>query len=160
MKTLKSYRKAEDGAVAIEAVFALPLLILIGFGAIDGSLLMMQNHKAETGLISAGNYLAQTPMPLNFETKAKRLATTGQLSAGGVRKIQNWSENDITISYKSFANSDDGSGRDYRGGDTLKVVQLSTEIPFQGLGFFKSVTGGSITIKANYEERLIAERIS
>jgi len=158
MAILRAYQNSESGAVAIEAVFALPLLILIGFGAIDGSLLMMQNHKAENGLVSAGNYLAKTPTPTSFETRAKRLATTGQMAAGGFRKIDNWSENDITINYKSIANADTGSGRNYRGGDTVKVVQLSTTIPFQGLGFFKSVSGGTINIKASYEERLIAER--
>lgn len=158
MSLLCAYRNSESGAVAIEAVFALPLLILIGFGAIDGSLLMMQNHKAENGLVSAGNYLARTPTPTSFEARARRLATTGQMSTGGDRKIGNWSETDVTIRYKSIANSDGGSGRNYRGGDTIKVVQLSTSIPFQGLGFFKSVSGGSITVNASYEERLIAER--
>ena len=158
MLGLKPYLFSESGAVVIEAVFALPLLIFIGFGAIDGSLLMIQNHKAENGLVSAGNYLARTSTPTHFETRAKRLATTGQMTAGGLRKIDNWSENDITINYKSIGNSDTGSGRDYRGGDIVKVVQLSTSIPFQGLGFFKSVSGGSINIKAHYEERLIAER--
>lgn len=158
MKALKTYLEAESGAVAIEAVFALPLLILIGFGAIDGSLLMMQNHKAENGLVSAGNYLARTPAPVSFEARAKRLATTGQMSSGGTRKIGNWAQSDVVINYKSIANADNGSGRNYRGGDTVKVVQLSTSIPFQGLGFFRSVSGGSITVKASYEERLIADQ--
>lgn len=158
MNRLSAYLKSESGAVAIEAVFALPLLILIGFGAIDGSLLMMQNHKAENGLVSAGNYLARTPTPASFEARAKRLATTGQMATGGERKIGNWAESDVTISYKSIANADNGSGRNYRGSDTVKVVQLSTSIPFQGLGFFKSVSGGAIMVNASYEERLIAER--
>jgi len=158
MIMLGTYGDSEEGAVAIEAVFAIPLLILIGFGAIDGSLLLMQNHKAENGLVSAGNYLAKTPAPATFEMRAKRLATTGQMTTGGDRKITNWSDSDITINYKSISNTETGSGRNYRGGDTVRVVQLSTSIPFQGLGFFKSVSGGAITIQASYEERLIADR--
>jgi len=158
MSKLVAYRNSDSGSVAIETVFALPLLILIGFGAIDGSLLMMQNHKAENGLVSAGNYLAQTPTPTNFEARAKRLATTGQIKIGGIQKIRNWSESDVTINYKSIANVNINSGRSYRAGDTVKVVQLSTTIPFQGLGLLKSVSGGSIAIKASYEERLIANR--
>jgi len=58
---------------------------------------------------------------------------------------QQVTESDVAISYKSIANTDTGSGRNYRGGDTVKVVQLSTSIPFQGIGFLKSVSGGSIT---------------
>ena len=158
MSWLKAYRVSDSGTVAIEAVFALPLLILIGFGAIDGSLLMMQNHKAENGLVSAGNYLAKTPSPVRFEARAKRLATTGQVASGGEKKIPNWSATDIAINYKSIANINTRSGRNYRGGDTVKIVQLSTSIPFQGLGFLKSVSRGSIAINANYEERLIADR--
>lgn len=158
MGIFTAYHTSESGAVAIEAVFALPMLFVIGFGAIDGSLLMMHNHKAENGLVSAGNYLAQTPTPAAFEARAKRLATTGQITSGGERKIGNWSENDVTISYKSITNTDAGSGRNYRGGDTINVVRLSTSIPFQGIGIIRSVTGGTTTITASYEERLIAER--
>lgn len=158
MDLLRAYHESDSGAVAIEAVFALPLLIMIGFGAIDASLLMIQNHKAETGLVSAGNYLAQTPAPASFEIHAKRLATTGDITSNGYPKIKNWSENDVVINYKTIANIDAGSGRSYRGNDAVKIVRLSTSIPFQGLGFIKSITGGSITIKAHYEERLIADR--
>jgi len=159
MRMLKAYQNSESGSVAIEAVFAVPLLILIGFGAIDGSLLMMQNHKAENGLVSAGNYLAKTPSPRNFETRAKRLATTGQITNGGAAKIKNWSDNDIAIRYKSISNFRTRTGRIFRGGNRVSVVELSTSIPFQGIGFFKSVSGGSITIEARYEERLIAGEI-
>lgn len=158
MKNWLAYRSSEEGAVAIEAVFVLPLLILIGFGAVDGSLLMMQNHKAENGLVSAGNYLAKTPTPASFEMRAKRLATTGQMQAGGQPKIKDWSANDITVSYKTTPNGANGSDRQYRGNDTIRVVRLSTSIPFQGLGLIKSVTRGGVTIEASYEERLIAER--
>jgi len=156
MRLLKAYQNSETGAVAIEAVFAVPLLILIGFGAIDGSLLMMQNHKAESGLVSAGNYLAKTPTPRSFEARAKQLATTGQITDGGARKIRNWSDSDVSINYKSVPNFFTRSGRIFRGGNRVSVVELSTSIPFQGIGFFKSVSGGSITIEAQYEERLIA----
>ncbi len=158
MSLLRSYRNSDSGAVAIEAVFALPFLILIGFGAVDGSLLMMQNHKAETGLISAGGYLARSTSPKNLEGNAKRLATTGQVRNGGTRQISNWSESDIVISYKAFANADGGSGHAYRGNDSIQVVQLSTNIPFSGIGFLKSISGGAVTIEARYEERLIADQ--
>ena len=156
MLCLRRYQECERGTAAIEAVFVVPLLILIGFGAIDGSLLLMQNHKVENGLVSAGNYLSKTQTPTLFEGTAKRLATTGQISSGGEKKIKNWNEGDVNITYIETANSDTETGRSYRGGDTIKVVKLSTDVPFQGLGFFKSITGGSVSIKASYEERLIA----
>lgn len=157
MKRLSSYLNCDSGTVAIEGVFALPLLILIGFGAVDGSLLMMQNHKVENGLVSAGNYLARTPAPAAFEGQAKRLATTGQLNIGGERKVKNWAEGDVAIAYQVTDNTDTGSGRDYRGGDSIRVVQLSTTVSFEGIGFIKSISGGAVKIEANYEERLVAD---
>jgi len=156
MTLLCKYQRCERGTVAIEAVFVLPFLVLIGFGAVDGSLLMMQNHKVENGLASAGNYLAKTQTPTLFEGTAKRLATTGQISSGGDKKVKNWNEGDVSITYIDTANTETETGRSYRGGDTIKVVKLSTNVPFQGLGFLKSVSGGTLTIKASYEERLVA----
>jgi len=117
---------------------------------------MMQNHKVENGLVSAGNYLAKTQTPTLFEGTAKRLATTGQISSGGDKKVKNWNEGDVSITYIDTANTETEMGRSYRGGDTIKVVKLSTNVPFQGLGFLKSVSGGTLTIKASYEERLVA----
>ena len=154
MLSLRSYRDCLHGGAAIETVIVLPFMILIGFGAVDGSLLMLQNHKIEAGLSSAGNYLAKASNPKALENRAKNLAVTGQLRSGGKSKVNQWAVRDVNISYKATNNNAD----EYRGGDIVNVVQLSTSIPFQGLGFLKSISGGSITITANYEERLVAER--
>lgn len=155
MLSLRSYRDCVNGGAAIETVLVLPLMLLIGLGAVDGSLLMLQNHKVETGLSSAGNYLAKAPNPKALESKAKNLAVTGHLGSGGKPKVNQWAVSDISINYKATNNN----GGEYRGGDIVNVVQLSTSIPFQGLGFLKSVSGGTITVTASYEERLVAERM-
>lgn len=155
MFNLAIYRDCINGSVAIETVIVLPLMLLIGFGAMDGSLLMLQNHKIETGLSSAGNYLAKAPNPKALESRARNLAVTGQLGSGGTLKVNQWTISDINISYKVT----DNSTGDYRGGDTVNVVQLSTSIPFKGLGLFNAISGGSLNITANYEERLVAERV-
>ena len=149
------YRSCEEGAVAAEAVFVFPLLIFFGFGAVDTSLLMLQNHKMESGLTAAGNYLSRTSIPSTHEAAAKRLATTGQLSPGGAARIPNWVESDVQIIYQNTNNPDDADGRDYRGGDTIQVVRLSSQFNYDGFGFLKAVTGGTITVNADYEERLV-----
>ena len=157
MIKLRAYQTCQSGAAVVEAVFVFPLLILLGFGAVDSSLLMLQNHKMETGLTAAGNYLSRSENPQSLETKARRLATTGQLTSGGSAKITGWGTNDVVISYQSTANPDNGGSRDYRGGDTIKVARLTSQLSYDGIGFLKAVTGGSITIKASYEERLVGD---
>jgi len=151
------YQSCDSGAAAVEAVFVFPLLIVLGFGAVDGSLLMLQNHKMENGLSAAGNYLSRAEDPQNYEASARRLATTGQLASGGSSKISGWSANDVIITYESTANPDNSNGRDYRGGNIIKVARLTSELTYDGIGFLKAVTGGSITVKASYEERLIGD---
>jgi len=66
MKRLASYRKDTSGVVAVEGALILPFLAALAFGAIDSSLLLLHNHKMETGLTAAGNYLARTPTPAIF----------------------------------------------------------------------------------------------
>jgi len=139
MHKLHAYQNSEDGSITIESVFLVPLLFLIGFGAIDASFLMLQNHKVETGLASAGRYLSQTTSPQNYENHARRLATTGQMTIGGQQKIGNWAPANVMIIYKNTANPQTGGVTNYRGGSTIKVVQLSTSVPYQGLGLISGV---------------------
>lgn len=155
MRTLRSYLKDNSGVAAIEAALMFPFLALTCFGTMDASFLMLQNHKMETGLTAAGNYLSKTRTPLQYETQAKRLATTGQIKAGGTKYIPNWSESDIVLTYKKVPNTPTQDGMSYRGGATIDIIKLSSQYTYQGIGFLSSISGGTITVSANYEERLI-----
>lgn len=158
MRALRRWREDCQGAIAVEAAFLLPLLLLAGFGAIDASYLLLQNHKMEAGLANAGSYLARTTNPEGFEARAKRLAATGSLDSGAAPRIKNWTESDVAIQYRSVVNSVNANGEtDYRGGDTIRVAQISSSLTYQGFGILKAVTGGAVTITARHEQRLIGE---
>ncbi|WP_409432905.1 TadE/TadG family type IV pilus assembly protein [Litorimonas sp. RW-G-Af-16] len=155
MKSLRTYRKDERGAVAVEAVFIVPLLIALGLGAVDSSLLILNNHRMETGLTAAGNYLARTGSPQALETRAKRLAVTGQLDSGHPARITGWSASDVTINYRQIANPQVNGQRQYRGSDVVQIIELSSEHTYQGIGVLKSIFGGSIKLKATHQERVV-----
>ena len=155
MNLLRRYKSDTRGIAATEAALMLPFLLATCFGTIDVSYLMLQNHKMEAGLTSAGSYLAKTRTPQNFETQAKRLATTGDITSGGKPIVANWTTNDVTVTYRKIANTPTQSGMSYRGGATIDVIQISSELTYQGLGFLRSIMGDDVKIKASYEERLI-----
>lgn len=151
---LRVLRQDRRGVAAIEAALLLPLLTLAGFGVIDASLLLLQNHKMENGLAAAGNYLSKAPNPNSVEVQAKRLATTGHVKAGGKALIAGWSDAAVTITYRSVSNN----AGNYRGGNNVRVVRLTSQTPYQGLGLIKAISGGSLFLKASYENRLVSER--
>ena len=159
MKFIRRYYKDESGVAAIEGALLFPILAAIGFGIVDSSMLMMQNHKLTAGLTSAGNYLSKTIAPQAVESQAKQLAVSGNFSSGSTPFIKNLHPNNISISYRKVSNQETNGARDYRGGDTINVVVFSVSVPYEGIGFLKSVTSGKINVSAKYETRLIGSSI-
>jgi hypothetical protein len=147
---LSSYRKADDGAVAVEGAILFPLLALIGFGIVDLSMMMLQTHKMEQGLVASASYLARAESPAQLTTEAKNIAMTGRPDGSGPERVAGWSANDITLTIRSVPNSGQ-----YRGGSTIKVAELSSEYNYSGFGFIRLVTGGTSKIRSDHEERLV-----
>lgn len=154
---ISRYVRAQKGAVAVEAAFILPFLILGGIGVMDASYLLLQNHKMETGLANAGSYLARASNPQTVELQAKRIATFGTTQAAGHAVIHDWMPADVTIGYKVISNGSVSVGTLYRGGNNISVVQISSEKTYAGFGILKAAFGGSLTIKAAHEQRLTGD---
>lgn len=155
MTFLRRYHKDESGIAAIEGALLFPLLAALGFGIVDSSMLMMQNHKLTAGLTSAGNYLSKTTNPQAVETKAKQLAVSGKFMSGAKPFIDNLQPSNVLISYRNIANQEINGTRDYRGGDNISVVAFTVSVPYEGIGFLKSMTAGNLKVSAKYETRLI-----
>ena len=155
MKFLRRYHDDESGVAAVEGALLFPLLAALGFGIVDSSLLMMQNHKLTAGLTSAGTYLSKTTNPQTVETKAKQLAVSGKFTSGSEPFIDNLQPSNVLISYRNIANQETNGTRNYRGGDTVSVVAFTVSVPYEGIGFLKSVTAGKLKVSAKYETRLI-----
>jgi len=158
MQWLDRYRENETGVAAIEGAIVFPLLFIIGFGIVDTSLLMMQHHRLSAGLTSAGSYLSRAPNPQSLELLAKQLAVSGSLQSGAKPFFKSLSPEAISIVYNNTANPETNGSRDYRGGEVIKVVQVKASTPYKGLGLLKTISGGSLTLSAQHETRLMGVR--
>ncbi len=155
IRQIRYIRGTDEGSVVVEAALLLPIMLALGLGAADASNMMLQNHKIETQLVMAGNYLAKSQTPNLYETQAKNLASTGQLESGGSEIISGWSASDITVSYNRVTNESTETGTEYLAGDTVTIVKISTTVTYQGFGILRSLFGSSIQLKGAYEERVI-----
>lgn len=150
MFTFSSYHKNDDGAVAVEGAILFPILALIGFGIVDLSMMMLQTHKMEQGLMASASYLARAESPAQLTSQAKNIAMTGRPDGSGPERVTGWTESNITLTIRSVANNGQ-----YRGGAAIKVAELSSEYDYTGLGFIRLVTGGTTKIRTDHEERLV-----
>ncbi len=150
MALFRKFFADKCGSISVETALVVPILMASGLGAVDVSNYLLQNHKMESGLVSAGRYLAFAQDPQSMSTRAKRLAISGRVDAGAAPVLENWTANDVTITYSSTDNDDDL----YRGGSEIITVKITSELPYKGLGLLNAVTGGS-TLSASYEERIV-----
>lgn len=150
MSLLRKFSASKDGSISIEMALIVPILMLSGLGAADVSNYLLQNHKMESGIVSAGRYLAVANDPQSLSAPAKRLAISGRTEAGVSPRLTGWTENDVTITYLS-TNNNQGL---YRGGNQILTVKITSQLPYKGFGLLNAVTGGS-TLRASYEERIV-----
>lgn len=155
MRLLLKFYQKEDGIAAIEGALLFPMLTVIGFGVVDTSILMMQTHQLRTGLGTAGNYLSRTVNPEALESRAKRIAISGKFDPNAAPYIRGMTPSDILITYRDVPNPETDGLRDYRGGDNVRIVNLSGTTEYKGIGILKIVTGGKLSIAGQYEIRLI-----
>ena len=151
----RKYRDDDNGVAAIEGAFVFPFLAFLGFGIVDTSLLMMQYHRLSTGITSASNYLSKAPNPQSLESHAKQLAISGNFQSGSKSFISDLQPNDVSIAYRSIANPETNGVREYRGGDVVNVVELTSSVTYNGIGLLKTLTGGTLKLSVHHETRLI-----
>lgn len=147
------YFKDTDGAVAVEGAILFPVLALIGYGIIDLSMMLLQTHKMEQGLVAGASYLARAQAPTLLTTQAKNIAISGRPDGSGEPRVDGWSNSEITLTIRNIPNNGQ-----YRDGANVQVAEFASAHPYQGLGFIKLASGGRVTIRTDHEERLVRAR--
>lgn len=142
-----------DGAVIVEGAILFPLLAMIGYGIIDLSMMLLQTHKMEQGLVAGASYLARAQAPNLLITQAKNIAISGRPDGSGEPRVKGWSDGEITLTIRNIPNSGQ-----YRDGAVVHVAEFASAHPYQGLGFIKLASGGRVTIRTDHEERLVGAR--
>jgi len=147
------YLKDTEGAVIVEGAILFPVLALIAYGITDVSMMLLQSHKMEQGLVAGASYLARSQTPKLLTAQAKNIAITGRPDGSGPARVDGWTDSEITLTIRNINNSGQ-----FRSGATVQVAQFESAHPYEGLGFVKLASGGRITIRADHEERLVSAR--
>lgn len=155
------YRLRQDqrGTSLLETALVLPFLLLLGLGIFEFGNLLYNYHLISTGVRDAARYLTRFDNPASRETEAIELAVTGSIG-GGTPRVSWWSTSDVSVSYALIPNDPDPitGQRPYRGGDTITIVRVSTDVPYGGLGFLDYLgLGSTINFSLSHEERQIGE---
>jgi Flp pilus assembly protein TadG len=160
-------RSDRCGAAMIELTVVLPVIMAIGFGAIEFGNLIYKDHLLWNGVRDGARYyggLAYDPLNTTQtsanETAAKNIAVTG-VTSGGTARVAGWTTGQVTITYATAANGPTSCGTEkcYRGADTITMVTVSTSYTYTSLGFMGFLgLGGSKTLIASHQERIIGVR--
>lgn len=160
---ISSFRKfAGDtqGAALIEGALIFPFLAVLAFGSYEFSNLIYSHHLITTGVRDAARFLARTDDPLAKQTEAKNLATTGTINTGGTRRVSWWAPDNVSITVRALPNPvvDVATGeRQYRGLATIQVVEVRSEVTYQGLGTIKIPGIDVFKFTVFHNERAIGE---
>jgi Flp pilus assembly protein TadG len=147
----------ESGVAVIEAAIAFPFLVILMAGLFEFGLVFYNFQLVQTGVRDAGRYLSRVDDLAAATENAKRLAVTGSVVAGQPARVKWWSTTQVQVETRGVANPRDATTglRNYRAGDTLTVVRVSTTIPYEGIGLLKAIGLGPIQIGAAHEERYV-----
>ena len=143
----------QRGTSTLELAVVLPVLFTIGLGMFEFGYLIYNYHLINVGVRDAARYAAGLPRG-SADAATKSIAMKGVI-IGGTWRISWWNDpNTVVITNPTRANP---SGA-YRGSDPIYMVQVTTDVPYQSLGFLGYLGLGSITLHAQHEERLYGNR--
>ena len=144
----RSFLSCRRGAAAVEGALVLPLLVTLGLAAADAGNLFSETHRMKAGLAAGARYLAKARQPEMAQTAAINIAVTGRRS-GGTPRVSGWSTTHVSVSYREV----DNTTHAYTGGNTVRIVRLQTQRPYQGFGLLALLGVGLVEITAAHEER-------
>ncbi|HEX8164935.1 MAG TPA: TadE family protein [Beijerinckiaceae bacterium] len=147
----------ESGVAVIEAALSFPFLVILMAGLFEFGLVFYNFQLVQTGVRDAGRYLSRVDDIAAATESAKRLAVTGSVATGQPARVKWWNTGQVQVATRTVANPRDATTglRNYRAGDTLTVVRVSTAIPYEGIGLLAAIGLGPIQINAAHEERYV-----
>ena len=146
MKPFRNLPRCERGSATVEAALVVPFLLTIGLGASEVANVVNETHRMKTGLASGARMLARAQNPSALEAEARNVAVTG-VRAGGKPRAPGWTTAHVTVSYRWV----DNASETYTGGDTIRIVRLSSTKPYSGVGLLALARGRQVS--AFHEER-------
>ena len=153
-KTVKDNR----GASLVEMTIVTPLLISLAFGFIEFGTAFYQYQLMTTGIKDAARYLARVDDPIAEQEKGKELAVYGVIG-GTTKRVPWWDVGVVDVTVDSEPNPVDSTTglRPYRGGDTIDVVRVQTDVEYQDFGLLSALNIPRPRFVIFQEERVIGE---
>src|SRR5262249_8317570 len=137
-RRLRSIWRNSEGSALVEGSIILPVLFILVFGLFEFSWMICQQHLILTGISDASRHIARstTPNDATIKKVPQNLATTGAVD-GDTPRVRGWTADDIDISYTFINNATDDNGlTNFRGGQVIESVTVSTTFTVPSLGFF------------------------
>ena len=156
-RLLRSIWRSSEGSALVEGSIILPVLFILVFGVFEFSWVTCQQHLILTGISDAARYIARSTTPNDPTTKkdAKNLAITGAVD-GDTPRVRGWTVDDVDISYTFLNNSAGDNGlTNFRGGDVIETVTVSTTFTVPSFGFFSILKLSPPTLNVSHQERII-----
>jgi len=167
---LKKLIREDSGTATIEAAVVFPMLMTLGFGAIEFSNAFYDHQEISTGIRDAARYMARVTDPSNNPCNnstavgyAKNLAVNAVISGGSARipgftkSESSWTTGNVTITCTAVANPVNAATgeRSYRGQSTLYIVTVTTAVTYPQFGFMTYLGLSAPTINLSHSERWI-----
>jgi len=135
------------GAAAVEMALALPLLLVLIFGAFDGGNYFLAEHVVQKATRDAARYAARLPMT-NYpsctipsggaaEQQTQRVARSGDPGGAPGQRLAGWTaDNMTTVTINcavvgSFNNA--GIYKDFPSSGAAPVITVSASVPYKPL---------------------------
>jgi hypothetical protein len=142
----------------VEFSLLAPFLLTLALGMFEFGHFIYQYQLVVEGLRDAGRYIARLdPEDATDQTSAANLAVTGTIDGTGDLRVEGWEADDVSFDTTDVVN-DDGVGNPlYRGGATIKVIEVTTTFNYADLGFLGALGLPAISVAASHEQRVIKE---
>ncbi len=167
----RRFKQDQHGTALIELAVVLPVLLLICLGVFEFGNAIYTRHLIENGVRDAARYIAgiqnnnpNCVIPTANQTAAKYIALTGFSTSNTNYRVSYWNPLATGFAFSVICTkaangpTSCGSSKCYRGPDPIQMVTVSTDVPYQGLGFMGFLGLGTLTMHVQHEERLFGGR--
>jgi Flp pilus assembly protein TadG len=156
---IQRFHRDNDGAAFVEVALAVPFVLLLSAGIFEFSNILNTRLLLEAGVNDAARYLARCNDSnwANCVSYGKNLAVNGTIT-GGTPRVSGWTTDQVTVTKPTSLLAVDattGTELYLSSTATVDVVQVSTSLPYTGIGLWGYLGLGTFSIGASHQERVL-----
>lgn len=143
----RRFRRDEEGAVLVESIVILPVMIVFLVGILEFGALLYAKLEVETGLRDAARYVSRCPEPISRPqciVNARNVAVYGTIAPSDAdrARARGWAPSDVVITPENFSEG--------------TPIQASTEFAYPGSPLIGLLNiGATIPVASFHQERVV-----